>query len=106
MVLTQLACRQTTRFQEELLQRLIEFILFKEISIETWDKREIAVIKSRGCVLGHVTSIESDKVRYDRQHVNVIFSDTPKSLEYGEKYGSRWTLQASAKLIRQHDVVC
>jgi hypothetical protein len=34
-----------------LLQRLIEFILFKEASVETWDKREIAVIESKGCML-------------------------------------------------------
>jgi hypothetical protein len=34
-----------------LLQRLVEFILFKEVSIETWNKREIVVIKSKGYIL-------------------------------------------------------
>lgn len=82
-----------------LLQRLLEFILFKELSIETWDEREIAVIKSKGCIFGQVSSVENDSARYDRQHVNVVFNNTPRSLEYERKYGTRWTLQASAKSI-------
>jgi hypothetical protein len=89
-----------------LLQRLIKFILFEEVSVETWDKREMAVIKSKGCILGHVFSVEDDSARYDRQHVNVVFNNTPKSLEYEREYSTRWTLQASAKSVRKRDFVC
>jgi hypothetical protein len=89
-----------------LLQRLIKFILFEEVSVEIWDKREMAVIKSKGYILGHVSSVEDDSARYDRQHVNVVFNNTPKSLEYEKEYRTRWTLQASAKSVRKGDFVC
>jgi hypothetical protein len=91
---------------KRLLQRLLEFILFKELSIEPWDEREIAVIKSKGCIFGQVSSVKNDSARYDRQHVNVVFNNTPRSLEYERKYGTRWTLQASAKSIWKRDFVC
>lgn len=89
-----------------LLQQLIEFILPRGVSVETWDKREIAVIKSKSCIIGKVSSVEGDSARYDRQHVEVIFNDARRSLEYERDYGSRWTLQASAKPIQQNDIVC
>lgn len=89
-----------------LWQRLISFILSEDILVETWDKREIAVVESKGYVLGHISLVEGDTTRYDRQHVNVFFNNTLKSLEYEEKYGTRWTLQASAKRIKERDCVC
>jgi hypothetical protein len=89
-----------------LLQRLVKFILFKEVSVETLDEREIVIIKSKGCILGQVSSVEDDSARYDRQHVNVIFNNTPKSLEYEREHGIRWTLLASVKSIRKRDFVC
>ena len=107
MISAQLVCRLTIKFHgEKLLQRLVKFLLCKEISVETWDDREIAVIKSKGCILGQVSSVESDSTRYDRQHVTVIFKNTSTSLEYRRKWGDRWTLQASAKSIRKGDIVC
>jgi hypothetical protein len=67
-----------------LFQRLIKFILSKEASVETWDNREIAVIESKGCVLGHVTSVKADSTRSDRQHVKVIFYDPADPLQYSD----------------------
>jgi hypothetical protein len=64
------------------------------------------VIKSKGCILGHVSSVEDNSDRYDKQHVNVVFNNTPKSLEYKKEYGTRWTLQASAQSIQKRDFVC
>jgi hypothetical protein len=90
---------------KDLLQRLIEFIIFKEVLVETWDEREIAVIKGKGCILGQVSSVDSDGARYDRQDLKIAFNDTPKSLEYEKEYGTRWSLRASAKRIREDDFV-
>jgi hypothetical protein len=89
-----------------LLQRLIEFILSEEVSVETWDKREIVVIESKGCILGHVSSVEDDSARYDKRHVNIVFNNIPESREYEREYGTRWTLQASVKSIRKRDFIC
>jgi hypothetical protein len=91
---------------KESLQQLVEFLLCKEISVETWNEREMTVIKSKGCILGRVSLVESDSIRYDRQHMTVVFQNTSTSLEYKKKWGDRWTLQASAKSIRKGDAVC
>ncbi|KAH8722793.1 heterokaryon incompatibility protein-domain-containing protein [Phaeosphaeriaceae sp. PMI808] len=91
---------------KNLLRQLIEFLLCKVVSVETWDERERAVIKSKGCVVGQVSLVTNDSIRYDRQQVNISFKNTPGSLEYQRKWGAQWTLQASAKSIRQGDLVC
>ena len=90
---------------EKLLQQVIKFLLCKEVYVETWDKKEITVIKSKGCILSRVSSVKNDTTRYDRQHVTIIFKNKPRSLEYEKKWGAQWTLQASAKSIRQGDLV-
>ena len=90
----------------ELLQQLVKFLLCKEVYVETWDEKEIAVIKSKGCILGQVDSVKSDSTRYDRQGVSIILKNNPTSLEYEKKWGAQWTLQASAKPIQQGDLVC
>ena len=91
---------------KETLRQLVEFLLCEVISIETWNEREIAVMKTKGCVLGWVSLVEIDSTRCDRQHVTVIFLNTSTSLEYRRKCGDRWALRASAKSIREGDVVC
>ncbi|CAD6447540.1 a5565455-822b-4b0f-a687-8fc7c20c702a, partial [Sclerotinia trifoliorum] len=90
------------------LKRLVKSVLFKEVSVKTWEDKEIAVIESKGYVLGHVSSIAIDvaSARYDKQHINIVFNNQPRSLQYEKEYGTRWALQASAKSIRQGDLVC
>jgi hypothetical protein len=84
---------------EELLQRLIKYLLGEKISVKTWGgDREIAVIESKGCILGEVFLVKSDTVQYDREGVDVIF----KNIEGN----ARLTLQASAKSVRDGDLVC
>ena len=90
---------------KETLQQLVEFLICEEISVETWNEREMAVIKTKGCIIGRVYSVENDRT-HSRQHVTIIFQNTSTSLEYRRKWGDRWTLQASAKSIRKGDVVC
>jgi hypothetical protein len=33
-------------------ERLVKFLLYKEVFVETRHDREMAVIKSKGCILG------------------------------------------------------
>jgi hypothetical protein len=82
---------------EELLQRLVKFLLSKKISVETWQNREIVVIKSKGCILGKVTSVQSNIARGDRQGVDFTFMTIPR--QPGERGGwsAHWTLQVLAK---------
>lgn len=57
---------------EKLLQRLAKFLLYEKISVETWGNKEMAVIKSKGCILGKVSSVQSDIASDNRQGVDVI----------------------------------
>jgi len=40
----------------KLFQQVVQFILHKDIQVLTWEKRELAIIKIKGCVIGHVYS--------------------------------------------------
>jgi ankyrin repeat protein len=78
---------------EDLFQRLVKFVLSKDIPVETSSQR--AVIKSKGCILGQVSSVRSD----NRQSVNITSKNTAWS-------SREWSLQASAKSVRKGDIVC
>jgi ankyrin repeat protein len=91
---------------EELLQRLVKFLLHERVSVETGPKKEMAVIRSKGLVLGQVSSVKSDITRDSRQNVNIIFKKTLECLGYNEKYGTHWTLKVSAKQLQEGDIVC
>ncbi|KAF8861593.1 HET-domain-containing protein [Acephala macrosclerotiorum] len=83
----------------KLFQKLVKFVLGKDISVETSDNNQRAVIKSKGCILGQVSSVRSG----DRQNVNITLSED--SVQHlGKKM--EWILQASAKSIRKGDIVC
>jgi ankyrin repeat protein len=84
---------------EELLQRLAKYLLCEEISVETWGgDREIAVIESKGSVLGKVELVHRASVQDDREGLDVILKNREGS--------TRLTLQASAKSVRDGDLVC
>jgi hypothetical protein len=80
---------------EELFQKLVKFILGKDISVETSDYAQRAIIKSKGCILGRVSSVRSD----DKQNVKIAFISC-----LGDQI--EWTLQASAKPIQERDIIC
>jgi ankyrin repeat protein len=81
---------------EELFQKLVEFILGKDVFVETSGQR--AVIKTKGCILGQVSSVRRD----DKQNVNIISRNAAWDL--GGKI--EWIFQASAKPIKERDVIC
>jgi hypothetical protein len=85
---------------KELFQKLVKFVLGKDISVETSECTQRAVIKSKGYILGQVSSVRSD----NRQNVNVTFTSKNAVWFLGDKM--EWTLQASAKAIRERDIIC
>jgi hypothetical protein len=70
-----------------LFQQLINFFS-KRVSVDTWDDKEIAVIRGKGCVLGEVSSVEIDTDWEDRQHVGITW----KNASGYRGPGSPWTL--------------
>ncbi|PMD15991.1 HET-domain-containing protein, partial [Hyaloscypha hepaticicola] len=85
---------------EELFKDLVKFVLGNDISMETWGNEEKALINGKGCILGQVSSIRSD----DRQNVDITFISKNAAWYFGDKM--EWTLQATAKSIRESDIVC
>jgi ankyrin repeat protein len=88
------------------LQRLAKYLLSEKISVETWGDKEIAVIKSKGCVLGWVSSVKGDSARYDRQHLHITFKNMPWQSGDMRERSTHWTLKVSAKPIRDGDIIC
>lgn len=76
---------------EELLKRLIRFILGGQISIRTWPGREMAIIQGKAWVLG-VVSLADEKKLYV----------TPKAA----LLPAQWAPQPSAKPVQAGDLIC
>ncbi|KAL8402568.1 hypothetical protein RB596_009081 [Gaeumannomyces avenae] len=89
----------------DVFQKLIRFCLSDQVSISTWDKKEVAVVEAKGYVLGTITSATEDARRNDKQHVEITWKRAPSHSDRGEQ-PSRFTFQASAKPIKKGDVVC
>ncbi|KAL3599811.1 hypothetical protein FPOAC2_04039 [Fusarium poae] len=84
----------------QLFRQLVNFFS-ERVSADTWDDKEMAVIRGKGRALGEVSSVEGIG-REDRQHVGITWKN-------GSGYGglsSRWTFQASAKSVQNGDAVC
>ncbi|RYP61914.1 hypothetical protein DL770_009681 [Monosporascus sp. CRB-9-2] len=85
----------------EFLHQLIKFLLGGEVSVKTWAEAEMAVIESKGLVLGKVSS-EGKTNSNNRQRVLITPKDASGHL--GPKTPS--TLHPSAKSIQAGDLVC
>ncbi|PQE14256.1 hypothetical protein CJF31_00006829 [Rutstroemia sp. NJR-2017a BVV2] len=82
---------------EKLFKKLVKFILGKDVSVETGHSQR-AVIKSKGCILGQVSTVGSD----ERQNVDISFKNAASNFDDVMK----WKLQTSAKSIQKHDIIC
>ncbi|WAO95272.1 Hypothetical protein NCS54_01288500 [Fusarium falciforme] len=86
----------------QLFPQLVNFFFSEQVSVNTWDDKEMAVIRGKGCVLGEVYSVERDIDREDRQHVDISWKN---GFDFEEPH-SRWTFQASAKPVQAGDALC
>jgi tetratricopeptide (TPR) repeat protein len=91
---------------EELLKRLVKFLLCEKVSVETFNNKEMAVIKSKGCILGYVSSVVTDMPSDGIQNVEITLKNIPRYLGGKGEWSARWTLPASAKSIHRGDLVC
>jgi hypothetical protein len=87
---------------DELLQRIVKYLLGKEISAKPLADRELVLIKSKNRVLGKVPSVHSDTAQGGRQGLEV---DLRNTIYKPSSYSSHWTAQASAKSIKKGDII-
>jgi hypothetical protein len=87
-----------------LLERLVKFLLGSGVLVKTWIDWEIAVIESKGCVLGRVSSVEG--VKENRQTVGIDFVNIPGQSRHLPIWNVRWALHTSARSIHPGDIVC
>jgi hypothetical protein len=83
---------------ETLFQDLVKFLLYEKISVETLSEKQTALIKSKGCILGKVSSVQSDISRDDNPGVDIIFKTISRESRYIEGWSANWTLYVSAKI--------
>ncbi|RYP58121.1 hypothetical protein DL769_009091 [Monosporascus sp. CRB-8-3] len=89
-----------------LMQRLIRFLLGDHVSVNTWDNKEVAVIKSKGSILGKVSKVEANIDLGGGQNVEAIFENTSNQPGCIRNGSARWTIQTSAKSTQKGDIIC
>jgi hypothetical protein len=93
----------------EVFRRLIKFLLGEGIrAIETWDDREKACFKSRGCMLGQVTTVlPAARVGWnDTQEVSIALKDTAIDKKLDLYWEQTWKLHTSVVPVQRDDLLC
>ncbi|RFN45092.1 acb 4-hydroxyacetophenone monooxygenase [Fusarium flagelliforme] len=85
----------------KLFKQLVHSIL-GSVSVDTWDDKAVAVTRSKGCVLGIVSVVDSVIDRNGKQLLRV----TSNSLIDPEADSPYWELEASAEPVEKGDLVC
>ena len=87
---------------KDLFRKLVKFCLSDQATVSTWDDKEVAVIETKGYVLGKVSS--EGATQDDGQHVEVTWKNAPGL--HSPKQKQSFTFQALAKAVKEGDVVC
>jgi ankyrin repeat protein len=88
-----------------LMHNLVKFILGNHASIGTSNDR-MAVVKIKGYVLGEVTSVKADIDSGSGQNFEALFNNVSNQPGCIRDIRTRWTLRASAKPIKNGDIIC
>ncbi|CAG9986577.1 unnamed protein product [Clonostachys byssicola] len=87
---------------KEVFRNLVKFSTSDQMSVTVWDDKEVAVIKGKGCFLGHVSEVKSHHTRDDIQIVTFLWQ---RPFYQEGNQNSRLTFPASAKPIQEGDAV-
>lgn len=86
----------------ELMRRLVNFLLGDKVSVGTCADGEISMVEGRGGVLGHVSSV--NMIKDNRQTVSIVLKSSEQQ-KY-DKHDTHWILMASAKTVQKGDIIC
>ncbi|KAG5665085.1 hypothetical protein KAF25_008819 [Fusarium avenaceum] len=82
-----------------LLQKLVNYILPRCLSVSTWNDNQVAVIVTLAHVLGKVVSVNTLE---ENQKVDIYWMP----LHMNSRETSSWSIKASSKLAEVGDVIC
>jgi ankyrin repeat protein len=91
---------------EDILRRLVGFVVSDKLSVEAQPNEEAVILRGKGCVLGTISSVESNTSWDNRQSLNVSWRNMLAQSEHARDISARWTIQDSAKSIYKGDLVC
>ncbi|PWY96151.1 HET-domain-containing protein [Aspergillus sclerotioniger CBS 115572] len=83
-----------------LTKQLVLFLFGSEMLVKTWPEREMALIKSKGCVLGMITSVTTRDL-LNKQDIVLTLADGPSV----SRPQSQWCLPGSAKSVQTGDLL-
>jgi len=79
--------------------------LSDQMFVDTWDERAVAVIQGKGHILGKISSVKVDNPRGIVQSTRIAWKNALGHFDTEDEDSSRFELRASAKPIRDGDVV-
>ncbi|KAH5748302.1 hypothetical protein HBI17_119900 [Parastagonospora nodorum] len=88
---------------EELMRRLLIFILGRNICFKSGTGREEAEITGRGCIIGSVSKVSRNS--NGSQNVDVKFSNSAKDLSNPNRRYTQWALRATVNDVKVYDLV-
>ncbi|KAI1740028.1 heterokaryon incompatibility protein-domain-containing protein [Xylaria scruposa] len=89
-----------------LFQQVVKYLVSPEAYIGIFAEEKVAVIKTKGFVVGKILEVSSRYTWNDRQIIKVSLNRPSfRELEW-RRYVSSWDIQPTAKLIQKGDVVC
>ncbi|KLU85042.1 hypothetical protein MAPG_04074 [Magnaporthiopsis poae ATCC 64411] len=87
----------------EVFRKLIQFSLSDQVSVDTWNKQAMAVVRGKGHILGKISLVDP---RGDAQSIGITWKNSLGYFDVQGEKGSQLLLQPSAKLLRPGDAVC
>ncbi|KAH6847216.1 heterokaryon incompatibility protein-domain-containing protein [Chaetomium sp. MPI-CAGE-AT-0009] len=87
---------------EILLERLVRYLLGEQVAVKTWHEMELAIIRSKGLVLGYISASTGYADQDGRHKVTVILVDAYGNLSPEKE----WSLPPSAESVEVGDLVC
>lgn len=82
---------------------LVTFSLSRDVSVETWDDKEVAVIRGKGRVLGRVSKVDGSEITWKETKAS---RKIPFKLEVSKSERRSFSTPVSSKPIRPGDVIC
>ncbi|KAB8254964.1 heterokaryon incompatibility protein-domain-containing protein [Aspergillus pseudonomiae] len=95
---------------DSVFQQVITYTFSGKGSVQIWPHCDLALIRTRGYILGEVSRVKSDTDRYDRQQVYIenfaLRANSWAYLSWVLGIPRDWTLHVSAKPVQKGDMVC